>query len=241
MSSFYGYKIVGFFNSQADIAAADAQAQKITGNSTAIYQQDEGVGRFKYAYDPSAQVSGSPYLITPDSRMILGSPNPDFSYGLNLGLTYKSFDFSAFFYGIHGAQIWNQVKWWNDFYASFAGAKSKTALYDSWTPTHHNAKVAIQENSSTFSTDNVPNSYYVDPGSYLRLKNMQIGYTLPTNLTQRISIQKLRVYVQGANLFTITRYQGLDPEITGGTTGFGKDEGSYPNSPQLLFGLNVTF
>ncbi|MDR0792875.1 MAG: SusC/RagA family TonB-linked outer membrane protein [Chitinophagaceae bacterium] len=241
MSSFYGYKVVGFFNSQADIDAADAQARTATGNPNAIYETDEGIGRFKYAYDPNANVTGSSTLITPDSRKILGSPNPDFSYGLNVGLTYKSFDFSAFFYGLHGAQVWNQIKWWDDFVSSFTGAKSYTALYDSWTPTHQNAKAPIQENNSYFSTANVPNSYYVDPGSYFRLKNVQLGYTLPEKTTQHISIQKLRVYIQAANLFTITKYPGVDPEITGGTTGFGKDEGSYANPRQFLFGLNVTF
>jgi hypothetical protein len=104
-----------------------------------------------------------------------------------------------------------------------------------------NAKAPIQELTSSFSTADVPNSYYVEPGSYFRLKNMQIGYTLPVKTTQRISIQKLRVYVQTANLFTITKYSGIDPEVTGGTTGFGKDEGMYANSRQFLFGLNVTF
>ena len=95
--------------------------------------------------------------------------------GFNLELSYKNFDLSMFLYGSVGNKIWNNVRYWTDFYPSFAGAKSKTALYDSWTPTNHNAKAPIQENAGTFSTNNTPNSYYIENGSYLRAKNVMLG------------------------------------------------------------------
>jgi hypothetical protein len=81
----------------------------------------------------------------------------------------------------------------------------------------------------------------VENGSYLRARNAQIGYTLPTGLLNKYGVGRLRVYLQGANLFTITKYSGIDPEITGGTTAFGIDEGAYPNMRQYLVGVNVTF
>ncbi|PSL45457.1 TonB-linked SusC/RagA family outer membrane protein [Chitinophaga niastensis] len=236
ISSFFGYKVVGFWNDAAEIAAADAQAQKATNDPTAVYQTDEGVGRFRYA-----DVSGDGQVTAAD-RTFLGNPNPDFSYGINIGLTYKGFDFSIFLFGVHGNQIWNNVRWWRDFYASFEGAKSKTALYDSWTPDHKNAKVPIQEINGYASTSGVPNSYMVENGAYLRAKNMQIGYTLPAGALSRLHVEKFRIYVQAANLFTITKYSGLDPEIGGSKiTDFGVDEGAYPNQRQFLIGVNLGF
>ncbi|UHG91079.1 TonB-dependent receptor [Spirosoma oryzicola] len=252
IGQFFGYKTAGFWNSQEEINQANAQAQQATGNASAVYQNDVAVGRFRYA-----DTNGDGQITEAD-RTYLGNPNPKFSYGLNLGATYKKFDFSIFFYGTQGNDIWNNVRWWTDFNANFQGAKSQTALYDSWTPDNHNAKAPIQETVGSFSSANVPNSYFVENGSYLRAKNAQIGYTLPASTLKKLGIERLRVYVQSANLFTITKYSGLDPEIgttantnnsSGGslnqsfsnTTSFGIDEGVYPNQRQFLFGLNVTF
>jgi TonB-linked SusC/RagA family outer membrane protein len=235
ISSFYGYKVDGFFNSQDEVNKLNTQAQKVTNNPNAVYQTQLGVGRFRYAD------TNNDGIITEADRTFLGSPNPDFSYGLNLELDYKNFDFTVFFYGVHGNEIWNQVRWWTDFYPSFAGAKSKTALYDSWRPDHMNAKAPIQENDGTFSSNTVPNSFLVENGSYLRAKNMMIGYTLSPASLKHIGIEKFRIYVQAANVFTITKYSGIDPEITGGTTNFGLDEGVYPNQRQFLVGVNVAF
>lgn len=240
VSEFFGYKTAGFWNSQAEIDAANRQIQTKTGDPNAIYQTDMGVGRFKYA-----DVNGDGQ-ITADDRTFLGNANPDFSYGLNLGLSYKNFDISMFFYGVQGNSIWNQVRWWTDFASSFNGAKSKTALYNSWTPDHMNAKAPIQESKQYFSTNGVPNSYFVENGSYLRLKNAQIGYTIPSKGLQKLGISRLRVYISGANLFTITKYSGVDPEIgtsseTGNPTAYGVDDGSYPSQRTFLLGLNLHF
>ena len=236
VGAFYGYKVIGFWNTQDEINAADQKAQQATGTSDATYQTDEGVGRFKYA-----DVNGDGQ-ITSDDRTILGNPNPSYNYGINLGLTYKNFDFSIFLYGTHGNQIWNQVSWWTDFFPSFSGGKSRTALYDSWTPTHMNAKAPIQESEGNISTNGVPNSYFVNPGSYLRAKNLVLGYSLPKNVISHIGLEHVRFYVQAVNLFTVTKYKGQDPEINGnGVTEFGIDEGSYPSTRQFLAGVSVKF
>ncbi|WAC13026.1 TonB-dependent receptor [Dyadobacter pollutisoli] len=252
IGQFFGYKTDGFWDSQEEINTANAQARQATGNSTANYQADVAVGRFRYA-----DTNGDG-VITPEDRTYLGNPNPKFSYGINLGANYKGFDASIFLYGSQGNDIWNNVKWWTDFNSNFQGAKSHTALYDSWTPDNPNASAPIQETVGSFSTSNVPNSYFVEKGSYLRAKNAQIGYTFPSGMLKKIKIEKLRLYVQAANLFTITKYSGLDPEIgttsntnntSGGssnqsfatTTSFGIDEGVYPNQRQFLLGLNLTF
>ncbi|RAJ28547.1 TonB-dependent receptor [Pedobacter cryoconitis] len=240
ISQFFGYKTDGFWNSQQEVDEANKKAQAASGNPNDVYQTDIGVGRFKYA-----DVNGDG-RITADDRTFLGNANPSYSYGLNLGVTYKNWDFSAFFYGVQGNSIWNQVKWWTDFNPSFGGAKSKTALYDSWTPQNHNASAPIQETSNSFSTNAVPNSYFVENGSYLRLKNAQIGYSFNSARLQKIGVNKLRVYLSGANLFTITKYSGVDPEIgtsseTGQQTAYGVDDGSYPSQRTFLVGLNLSF
>lgn len=252
IGQFFGYKVAGFWNSQEEINAANAKAQQSSGNSATVYQSDVAVGRFRYA-----DTNGDG-VVTSDDRTYLGNPNPKFSYGINLGANYKNFDFSIFFYGSQGNDIWNNVKWWTDFNSNFQGAKSHTALYDSWTPENHNAKAPIQETVGSFSSSNVPNSYFVEKGSYLRAKNTQLGYTFPAGILKKIKVEKLRIYLQAANLFTITKYSGLDPEIgttsntnntSGGSsnqsfstgTSFGIDEGVYPNQRQFLIGLNLTF
>ena len=241
IGEFYGYKIVGFWNTQDQINAADALAQKAKGDATATFQAGEGVGRFRYA-DVNKQG-----FIDNNSRTFIGNPNPDFSYGLNLGLDYKGFDFNAQLFGINGNQIWNNVKWFTDFNTGFSGAKSHTALYDSWTPTHMNAKAPILETQQNLSNNQVPNSYFVENGSYLRLKNVQIGYTFPSKWLKTTGISRLRVYVSGANLFTATKYSGVDPEIgvnntaSGNSKEFGVDEGVYFNPRTYIVGLNLTF
>lgn len=126
----------------------------------------------------------------------------------------------------------------------FVGAKSSTALYDSWTPQNLNASAPIQQTTGSFSLADVPNSYFVEDGSYLRAKQMQLGYTLPANALEKMSITKLRIYAQLANAFTITSYSGIDPEIAGGgteTLSAGIDEGAYPNQRQLILGINASF
>ena len=234
VGQFFGYKITGFWNTPQEISEANSSAQQILGNPDAEYQQDIGLGRFRYE-----DVNGDGYISAED-RTFLGNPNPKFTGGLNLDFAYRNWDFSIFLYGSYGNDIWNQVKWWHDFYSSFGGAKSTTALYDSWTPTNTNATAPIQEVGGTFSTANVPNSYFVEDGSYLRAKNVQLGYTFTESIFGEFGLDNVRLYVQATNLFTITNYSGVDPELTGGATAFGIDEGAYPVPRQFLVGINVS-
>lgn len=234
VSQFFGYQIVGFWNSQQEVDAANASAQEVTGETDAVYQPDIGVGRFRFA---DVNTDG---VITPDDRTFIGNPNPDFTAGLNLGFEYRNFDLSVFLYGVYGSDILNNVRWWTDFYGTFAGAKSKTALYDSWTPTNTDAVAPIQETGSNFSTGNEPSSYFIEDGSYLRVKNIQVGYNFPSAVLNSAGIQRLRVYLQGTNLFTLTGYSGVDPELTGSPTAFGIDGSAYPYSSIVTLGVNLT-
>jgi TonB-linked SusC/RagA family outer membrane protein len=223
VSEFYGYNVLGLFQSQADVDSSPVQ-------------DGAEAGFFKY------QDLNGDNQITPEDRAYIGNPNPDFTYGLNLGANYKNFDLSLFFYGSQGHEIFNYNKWWLDFWPSFQNQKSKNALNNSWTPERTSATTPKASNKSNFSNNTQSVSYYVEDGSFFRLKNIQVGYTFPTSMISKIGLSRARVYVQGVNLFTITGYTGLDPDLnTNADTSFGVDEGAYPLVKQYLIGLNIGF
>ncbi len=223
IGSFYGYEVVGLFQDAADVTKSPVQ-------------DGAKPGRFKYR---DANGNGT---ITDADRVHFGNPNPDFTLGLNLGASYKNWDFSTFLYGSFGNDVINYVRYWTDFYPSFQGAKSIDALTKSWLPTRTNTSVPIAENDASFSTNQVPNSYYKEDGSYLRCKSLILGYTMPAAQLKKWGIEKLRFYVQAANLFTITKYTGLDPELSGSNAAFGIDFGNYPNNQKNFnVGVNVSF
>jgi TonB-dependent starch-binding outer membrane protein SusC len=221
MSEFFGYQVEGLFQDAADVTSHATQA-------------DAAPGFFKFK---DVNADG---VIDPKDRTYIGNPNPKFTYGLNLGFNYKGFDLTAFLYGSQGNDIFNNNKWWVDFWPSFQGQKSQDLLYRSWTPTNTTATVPKASNKSNFSTNTQSCSYYIEDGSFTRLKNLQLGYTIPQSTLSKVNIKGLRIYVQGVNLFTITKYSGLDPEIGGGDLAFGVDAGNYPIVKQFIFGINLT-
>lgn len=221
--AFFGYQVVGLFKDAQEVASSPTQ-------------EDAAPGRFKYR-----DVNGDG-KITPDDRTFFGNPNPDFTYGINLGVNYKDFDISAVFYGSQGNDVLNHVRYYTDFFGSFIGGKSKDLFYNSWTPQNLNAKTPIAELANTFSTSGVANSYYMENGSFLKCRSLILGYTVNPLVLQRYGVKKLRVYLQAANLFTITKYKGLDPELTGSSSTFGIDYGNYPNNQKnLIVGVNLSF
>jgi TonB-linked SusC/RagA family outer membrane protein len=221
VSSFFAYQVEGLFRDQAEVDAWPTQT-------------DAAPGRFKYR-----DVNGD-NQISPDDRTFIGDPNPDFTYGVNLGASYKAFDVSAIFYGSQGNDIFNYMRFYTDFFSTFTSGKSNRLL-DAWTPENTDTDIPKIEGPSSFSTSGVANSYYIENGSYLRLRSLIVGYTLPAGVLQRFRVGKLRVYAQVANLFTFTSYSGLDPELVGNSSNFGIDLGNYPNQRSILFGLNLSF
>jgi len=226
LSAFYGYEVAGLFRDDDEVNAAP-------------YQDGAEPGFFRFADIDTTTSFGFQYINSND-RTFIGNPNPKFTYGLNLALTCRNFDLSAFIYGSQGNDIFNWNRWWTDFWPSFQGQKSSDLLNNSWTPHNTGASTPKASNKSNFSTNTQVCSYYIENGSYLRLKSLQLGYTIPEKLTDKIHISSFRVYVQAVNLFTITKYSGLDPELGGSDLSFGIDYGNYPNAKQFIFGINVT-
>ena len=180
--------------------------------------------------------------ITTEDQQIIGDPTPDFTFGITNSFTYKNFDLNVFIQGAQGGDIMNltAVQLFN------GDSNATTDILNSWTPTNTNtniprAKLRGKEISSRF----------VEDGSYVRLKNIALGYTLPKDITDKLGVQNVRLSISGQNLLTFTNYSGLDPEVSyfgsgGGnssasntTTGF--DFGNYPNIRTVNFTLNLKF
>ena len=225
LSSFYGYQVDGLWQSDAEIKSV---LKKAVGEAK--------VGRFKFR-----DLNGDGQINEKDETFI-GSPHPKLIYGLNLGLSYKSFDFTFFLQGQSGNKIMNYVKYFTDF-PTFQANRSVIML------TEAGKSYPKLDGSDTYSAHR--SSFYVEDGSYLRGRNLLLGYTLPTSLLSKAKIERLRIYVQAQNLFTITKYTGLDPDVSVAniTEGFreqrdltlGVDYGHYPTARSLIFGVNLDF
>lgn len=240
LGEFYGYKVVGIFQNWNDVYKSPTQT-------------DAAPGRFKYA---DVNHDGQ---ITADDRTFFGNPNPKFTAGLNISVAYKNWDLYTFFYASIGAKILNSVKSSTDFPQNFGNQVSKqiaehsaTLVNASGSPTNYKDSTAhvanpgasspLLEQSANFSNSAVFNSYIMESGSFLRCRNLTIGYNIMSDGLRHLHFDKLRIYAQALNLFTITKYSGLDPELNPGTNAsFGIDGGVYPNNQkQYNLGVSVT-
>jgi TonB-dependent starch-binding outer membrane protein SusC len=186
----------------------------------------------------------------------LGQPNPTVIYGVNFTLNYKAFDFSMQLQGVGGNQIFNflyqQATLGDPKYSE--GINRLTDVNDRWKAgggTYNFPRVSFDDKNNSFNTR--MSDFWLQSGAFARVKNIQIGYTLPASVTKKLTIERLRVYVSASNLFTFTNYKGFDPEIGQNSTGYtdifstnrdlqaGVDRGTFPQPRMLLFGLNVTF
>jgi hypothetical protein len=229
ISSFFGYTIDGIFQSDDEALAAPKNNLGVNQNRA---------GRFHYR-----DVNNDGVIDSKDLS-IIGSPHPDFTYGINLDVNYKNFGLSLFGQGVQGNEIFNMVKYFTDF-PTFGGNRSKRMLYDSWRPGKTDA--ILPQLTSSDQVSILPSTYYLENGSYFRFKNIQLTYNLPAPLISKIGLGSVRVYVQGQNVFTFTKYSGMDPEVNLRTytanndRQIGVDGGNYPIAKQYLVGVNVSF
>ncbi|GGF48750.1 SusC/RagA family TonB-linked outer membrane protein [Echinicola rosea] len=235
LSSFFGYKVVGIFQTQEEA------------DSWPAYGEYNAPGKFK------VQDINEDGVITDADRTIIGNPHPDFNFGINISLGYKNWDLDIFGNGSVGNDIYNYVRYFTDF-NTFQGNRSKRALYEAWQPSNPQAPrsqwIAADPSAQTpimDANDQVssrPSSYFIEDGSYFRLRNIQLTYHLPAQGLKALGLGSASVYLQGQNLLTFTNYSGLNPEIQVGTENdatLGFDGGYMPVSKSLILGLNISF
>ncbi len=216
VSSFFGFVEEGIFQSGDEYTKYGVTETGLTAANAA--------GHFKFK---DINHDG---VINEDDRTFIGSPHPKFSYGFNLNLYYANLDVGIFLQGVAGNKIFN---YWRA-YSVWPGTQGKGSD-DTWSPDNTSAKLPIWNSDAT--DDIKPSSFFVEDGSYMRIKSLQLGYTFPKSK----AFSKLRVYVQGYNLATFTKYSGIDPEIsTGSATNAGVDfGGNYPLARKFLIGVNL--
>lgn len=233
ISSFYGYRVQQILNSDADVYAVNSYAPD------GIYQEG-GSGPGDFMYEDISGPDGMPDgQITEDDRVMLGNPWPKMTYALNIGVVFnKMIDLSLQFQGVQGVDVFNA----NKAYARnfFGDNNTTTDIYEAWTPENHtnNPRNIANDPNGNFSK---PSSYFIEDGSYLKLRNAQIGFNVPASFANRLRMSGLRVYVNANNLLTFTKYSGLDPEVAGSNTGRGIDFGMYPQVRTVSGGVEVKF
>ena len=240
--SFYGYKVLGIFKTDEEAAVQQVN------------------GKVAHAGDLHFQDVTKDGSITSDDRQVIGNPNPKVVYGVNVHLNYKGFDAALLFNGVAGVDIFNGVKAYE--MAPFADGNTTSKVFnDSYFGsngvTSQPRFLAPDKSFDPNGNYTSVNSYFVESGSYLKLKNLQLGYTFSNDLLTRISVKSARLFVMANNLFTITKYSGLDPELgssysvqsangfvgtTVGVTTRGVDAvAQYPQTRIYSVGLDVNF
>ncbi len=262
---FYGYEIEKIFQTQDEVDAANQNAQEMAfqkelnnnPNTTKTIDDFDNVYYFNnrtapgdYMWKDIASKDEEGNIIpVPDGRIsdadktMIGNPWPKWIYGINLNTSWKAIDISLFGQGVLGRDICNGFRFLLE---NAAGdGNYGEAILNSWTPDNTNTNISRQTLSDPNKNASNVSTRYIEDGSYFRIKNIQVGYTLPHQISTKIDIAKLRVYISGQNLLTFTNYSGMDPEFSVNEESDnlmkGIDRGYYPHSKTYLIGLQIDF
>ena len=217
---FFGYKTDGVFQNMAEVNA-------YTNANGGLIMPGAVPGDVRFV-----DVNGDGQ-ITSDDRTNIGNGTPDWTFGLNFNAAWKGFDFNIFFQGVSGADVFDAT-YRSDVYSG----NYPRWMLGRWTgegTSNKYPRLALGHATNWQVSD-----LYVHDGSYLRIKNLTLGYTLPTNLTKKFFVSRLRFYVMAENLVTWTKYHGFDPEISSGATSLGIDRGVYPQARTWTVGVNLS-
>lgn len=225
---FYGYNAIGIFQNVDEINA-------YVGPDGSLIQPNAVPGDVKFE-----DVNGDGKIDADNDRINIGKGIPDWVFGLNLGFEWKGIDFSMLLQGQYGVQTFNVTRRTDLYYINLP-----KSILNRWTGE------GTTNSQPRFTYDGGANENYrtsnlwLEDASFIRARNVQLGYTFPVSLTSKIGIERLRIFAQAENLFTLTRYTGCDPEVTGGNSGYGTeagiDRGVYPQARIFSGGINVTF
>ncbi len=218
IGSFYGYQVEGVYQSYADVLSSPPSSLGDYGPGDLKYKDINGDGK-----------------ITSDDRSIIGNPMPDLTYGVSGSIDYKNFSLSVDLQGVYGNEVWRD--WGNG--STFAQFNYRTDRLDRWTGAGTSNWEPRLNDGSGYNKQN--STYMIEDGSYIRLRNVQLGYSFDSMLVSKLKIQSLRLYVSAQNLYTWKHNSGFTPEAGGSPTRFGVDNGGYPLPSITTLGLNVTF
>lgn len=225
ISSFYGYIADGIFQSWEDV------------NNHAFQNEKTSPGDIRFR---DINRDGK---VTDLDRVIIGKPVPDFTYGFNLDAGYGQFDLAVFLYGVQNVDIYNDFRA-NAGLATDPEGKDNNKLreaLDFWSPSHHTNK-QVRASIIDPNDNNRISSFFIENGSFLRIKNLQVGYTFPPKLLSYLRVRSIRVYFNASNLYTFTKYTGYDPEIgSKQNLNFGIDYGNYPLPRTFMGGVQIDF
>ncbi|PZX63716.1 TonB-linked SusC/RagA family outer membrane protein [Hydrotalea sandarakina] len=239
IGEFYGYKVLGIIKTQDQLNYLAQHPQNVIGQPQQISSdrsQTNTIYLGDILYDGNDGKGG------PNKQYPLGSPNPDFTYSITNNFTYKDFDLSIFLVGSQGGKILNAVSFQTmGMYSLYMNQRADVANF--WTPNNPNSNIPAPR--SGFGNNNlVMSDRFLEDASYLRIQNVRIGYTLPQQWASKVKMARLKAYISGQNLFVITKYSGLDPEI--GSLNQNPilqniDYGRYPTPRTITFGVNAEF
>lgn len=221
---FWGYKTAGVFQNQAQILAH-------TADDGTVLQPNAKPGDLIWVdFNHDGKIDDK-------DRTNIGNPYPKMTAGLSFSANYKGFDFNMFWYGAFGQDIYSGSRRYD-----LPMSNWETSVLDRWTgegTSNSFPRVTIADPNQNFFR---VSDFYVHKGSYVRLKNMTLGYTLPESISQKVKMSKLRIYVSSNNLLTFTKYKGFDPEIGAKSSlDVGIDRNVYPQARTIIFGLNIGF
>ena len=247
---FYGYKVLGIYKSAEDVINYKTDGETVvpfgTANRATLESVDDEGRRYVDNYIGRYIIEdvNKDGKITADDRTIIGNPHPDFTGGLNANITYRNFDLSTSFYFSVGNDLYKHYMFYTH-YGALQSNYSKDRRDNSWHPIKNpDGKYPLWATASNEGDEaaNHSNSMYVEDGSYLRMRTLTLGYSLPRNIVRSAGLERVRIYAQVSNVFTLTKYPGLDPEVrTTSQLNAGLDYGAYGQPRQYILGVNISF
>lgn len=224
VGSFWGYQADGIFRSQDEINDYFG----LTGDSE--HDATRNIHAFEVGDVRYKDLNGDGELTEDGDMCVIGNPFPKFTYGLNVALGWGPVDLNMFFQGVQGNTVYNALR--ERIEGNGLQSHFSTAMRDVWSAENPDGSLPNPNHTVNYWTSD----RFLEDASYLRLKNLQLGYTIPQKALQKVKLQNFRVYLSASNLFTITKYSGYDPEV-----GSGVDYGNYPQSRTFMLGINLSF
>jgi len=233
---FYGYVDDGIYKSESDVLGYGALPYGVASADDLAKSAGSYVGHYKWK-----DINGDGKVDAND-RTIIGNPHPDLTGGVNISLNWKNFDLSTYLYYSLGNDIYKHYEYYT-LWGNLGNVYSYERVNNAWSPSNPNGTLPLWVFGDTHAENTQSHSDYVTDGSYLRMQTLTLGYTLPRKVVQKLTLSRIRLYFQLSNVFTITGYEGLDPEVNNvsGDQSKGIDYGAYGMPRQYLFGVNIDF